>query len=112
MWVLKELNLIKYHDGCPAGKGVCSLVLHQLIIQDMRTKEFNELPLREKVVVFENSKKAILKPIADSGKYTVDLYFVANMTVMVLAFKQNRHIIQAIALGNAVEMLLDCVYVN
>jgi len=62
--------------------------------------------------VFENSKKAILKPIADSGKYTVDLYFMANMTVMILAFKENGRIIQAIALGNAIEMLLDCVYAN
>jgi hypothetical protein len=78
----------------------------------MRTKDFNELPLREKVQVFENSKKAILKPIADSGKYTVDLYFMSNMTVMILAFKETHRIIQAIALGNAVEMLLDCVYAN
>lgn len=78
----------------------------------MRTKEFNELPLREKVVVLETSKKTILKPIADSGKYTVDLYFVSNMTVMILALKQTGHVIQAIALGNAVEMLLETVYAN
>lgn len=78
----------------------------------MLTRDFNKLPLREKVIVFENTKKAILKPIADSGKYTVALYFIANMTVMVLAMKQTGHIIQAIALGNAVEVLLDCVYVN
>jgi hypothetical protein len=78
----------------------------------MRTRDFNELTLKEKAIVFENSKKAILKPIADSGKYTVDLYFMANMTVMILAFKENGRIIQAIALGNAIEMLLDCVYAN
>lgn len=80
----------------------------------MSPKIFNQLPLKDRVGLFLNTERKVMEPIADYESYKADLYSVDNMTIIVLEYKENRHIIQAVAMENASEseVFSDCIYMG
>lgn len=66
----------------------------------MYPKDFNELPLQDRIGLLENNNKEVMGSVAEYEQYKSDLYLVNDMVINVLEHKEEKRIIQAIALEN------------
>ena len=80
----------------------------------MSSKDFNEMPLEDRINLLENIEGKAIEPIVQYEKYKADLYLVNDMIVNVLVNTEDDRIVRATAIENEeeTEMFSDCIYMN